>query len=80
MITAKIQDMASTATIHLVNNYGEIQTDAWGHDQYEWASRVADRFGLLLVDGKEHLTELNSSFGFELDSESCFRRPKANGL
>lgn len=76
MIRATVKDFDTKAEIHLLNGYGEIQSHFWTDAEYSFATAFADKFSVLLVEEKNYLTSLNSQYGFEMDSDSCFRKPK----
>lgn len=76
MITGRVLRDDGRASISFFNSYGEVDTAGWRQDDFTWAGQVADHFGLLLVDVRDHLTDTSIAHGFVMSSDSVHREPR----
>ena len=74
-INARLKDQHSKAEIYLINEYGEVDTSTYIHDDFQFVCAVADRWGILLSDTREYVTDISAEYGFQLTQDGAIRMP-----
>ena len=74
-INATLKDQHSNAEVYLINQYGEVDTSAYTYEEFQFVCAVADRWGILLSDTREYVTDISAEYGFQHTQDGVIRMP-----